>query len=606
MNVLNVENVSKVYGDKVLLDQVCLGINEGDKLGVIGVNGCGKSTFLKMIAGISGVDSGNIIKRNQSSIAYLAQTMEFSMDDTVMSYVTKDKVSSNPNWNIEAEAKTILNRLHIYDPEGRLATMSGGEQKRVALARTLLAPADILVLDEPTNHLDSGMVRWLEEYLIKYKGILIMVTHDRYFLDRVTNKIVEIDKGKLYTYEANYSGFLELKQARMEQEAASYRKVQSVLRTEIEWVRRGAQARSTKQKARLERFQEMQTMKAPEQDKQVEMDSVASRMGKKTLEIDHISKSYGNKKIISDFTYYTIRNERIGIIGENGCGKTTLLRIILGLEPADSGTVTIGETIKIGYFSQMVEDMNPEERVIDYVKNVAEYIRTSKGTATASQMCERFLFGPETQYNPIGKLSGGERRRLYLLKVLMGAPNVLILDEPTNDLDITTLAILEDYLDAIEGIVITVSHDRYFLDRVVNRIFAFEGNGIITQYEGGYTDYYEKALASGKLLDSMAAPVKGTDREKKPDSRSTWKNNREEKIKFTYKEQREYETIDADIAELEEKIAAIDVAMGEAVSDYNKLTELSTEKEELEQQLEEKMDRWVYLNDLAERIENAK
>lgn len=606
MNVLNVENVSKVYGDKVLLDQVCLGINEGDKLGVIGVNGCGKSTFLKMIAGISGVDSGNIIKRNQSSIAYLAQTMEFSMDDTVMSYVTKDKVSSNPNWNIEAEAKTILNRLHIYDPEGRLATMSGGEQKRVALARTLLAPADILVLDEPTNHLDSGMVRWLEEYLIKYKGILIMVTHDRYFLDRVTNKIVEIDKGKLYTYEANYSGFLELKQARMEQEAASYRKVQSVLRTEIEWVRRGAQARSTKQKARLERFQEMQTMKAPEQDKQVEMDSVASRMGKKTLEIDHISKSYGNKKIISDFTYYTIRNERIGIIGENGCGKTTLLRIILGLEPADSGTVTIGETIKIGYFSQMVEDMKPEERVIDYVKNVAEYIRTSKGTATASQMCERFLFGPETQYNPIGKLSGGERRRLYLLKVLMGAPNVLILDEPTNDLDITTLAILEDYLDAFEGIVITVSHDRYFLDRVVNRIFAFEGNGIITQYEGGYTDYYEKALASGKLLDSMAAPVKGTDREKKPDSRSTWKNNREEKIKFTYKEQREYETIDADIAELEEKIAAIDVAMGEAVSDYNKLTELSTEKEELEQQLEEKMDRWVYLNDLAERIENAK
>lgn len=606
MNVLNVENVSKVYGDKVLLDQVCLGINEGDKLGVIGVNGCGKSTFLKMIAGISAVDSGNIIKRNQSSIAYLAQTMEFSMDDTVLSYVTKDKVSSNPNWNIEAEAKTILNRLHIYDPEGRLATMSGGEQKRVALARTLLAPADILVLDEPTNHLDSGMVRWLEEYLIKYKGILIMVTHDRYFLDRVTNKIVEIDKGKLYTYEANYSGFLELKQARMEQEAASYRKVQSVLRTEIEWVRRGAQARSTKQKARLERFQEMQTMKAPEQDKQVEMDSVASRMGKKTLEIDHISKSYGNKKIISDFTYYTIRNERIGIIGENGCGKTTLLRIILGLEPADSGTVTIGETIKIGYFSQMVEDMNPEERVIDYVKNVAEYIRTSKGTTTASQMCERFLFGPETQYNPIGKLSGGERRRLYLLKVLMGAPNVLILDEPTNDLDITTLAILEDYLDAFEGIVITVSHDRYFLDRVVNRIFAFEGNGIITQYEGGYTDYYEKALASGKLVDSMAAPVKGTDREKKPDSRSTWKNNREEKIKFTYKEQREYGTIDADIAELEEKIAAIDVAMGEAVSDYNKLTELSTEKEELEQQLEEKMDRWVYLNDLAERIENAK
>ena len=609
MNILNIENVTKVYGDKVLLQEVSLGINEGDKIGVIGVNGCGKSTFLKMIAGISTPDSGNIIKNNQASVAYLAQNTEFEPGDTILQYVTRDKVSSNPNWNIEAEAKTILRKLAITDENAEIDPLSGGEKKRVALARTLLAPADILILDEPTNHLDSGMVRWLEEYLGRFKGVLIMVTHDRYFLDRVTNKIVEIDRGSLYSYDANFSGYLELKQARLDQQAASYRKVQSILRTEIEWVRRGAQARSTKQKARLERFEQMQNMKAPEQDKQVEMDSLASRLGKKTIELDHISKSYGDRTLISDFTYYTIRNERIGIVGPNGCGKTTLLKIILGLEQPDSGSVTIGETIQIGYFSQMVEDMNPEERVIDYVKNVAEYIKTSKGTTSASQMCERFLFGPETQYNPIGKLSGGEKRRLYLLKVLMAAPNVLILDEPTNDLDITTLAVLEEYLDYFEGIVITVSHDRYFLDRIVNRIFAFEGNGVITQYEGGYTDYLEKALAAGKINDSV--PVSGGSSGKetgkeKTDSRQTWKNNREKKLKFTYQEQREYDTIDADIAALEEKIANIDAAVLEAVSEYTKLSELTQTKEELEQQLEEKMDRWVYLNDLAEQIENAK
>ncbi|HCJ07693.1 MAG: ABC-F family ATP-binding cassette domain-containing protein [Lachnospiraceae bacterium] len=610
MNILNIENVTKVYGDKVLLQDVSLGINEGDKIGVIGVNGCGKSTFLKMIAGLSIPDSGNIIKNNQASIAYLAQNTEFDPQDTILRYVTKDKVSSNPNWNIEAEAKTILRKLGIYDENVAIAPLSGGEKKRVALARTLLAPADILILDEPTNHLDSGMVRWIEEYLGKFKGVLIMVTHDRYFLDRVTNKIVEIDRGSLYSYDANFSGYLELKQARLDQQAASYRKVQSILRTEIEWVRRGAQARSTKQKARLERFEQMQNMKAPEQDKQVEMDSLASRLGKKTIELEHISKAYDGRTLISDFTYYTIRNERIGIVGPNGCGKTTLLKIILGLEQPDNGSVTIGETIQIGYFSQMVEDMNPEERVIDYVKNVAEYIKTSKGTTSASQMCERFLFGPETQYNPIGKLSGGEKRRLYLLKVLMAAPNVLILDEPTNDLDITTLAVLEEYLDYFEGIVITVSHDRYFLDRVVNRIFAFEGNGVITQYEGGYTDYLEKAIATGKLNDSVSVSgeaVAGKEPAKdKTDSRQTWKNNREKKLKFTYQEQREYDTIDADIADLEEKIANIDAAVLDAASDYTKLSELTQKKEELEKQLEEKMDRWVYLNDLAEQIANAK
>lgn len=604
MNILNIENVTKVYGDKVLFDKVSLGINEGDKIGIIGVNGSGKSTFLKMIAGLEETDEGKIIKNNQADIAYLAQNTEFEDGDTILSYVCRDKVSSNPNWNIEAEAKSILKKLFIEDVDALIAPLSGGEKKRVALARTLLAPAKILILDEPTNHLDSRMVMWLEEYLQKYSGVLIMVTHDRYFLDRVTNKIVEIDRGSLYTYEANYSGFLELRQQRIDSEAASYRKVQSILRTEIEWVRRGAQARSTKQKARLERFQEMQSMKAPEQERQVEMDSLASRLGKKTIELENVSKSYDGRTLIQNFTYYTIRNERIGIVGENGCGKTTLLKMLVGEEVPDSGTITMGETIRIGYFSQMAEHMDPEMRVIDYVKNVAEYIRTSKGLTSASQMCERFLFTPEIQYNPIGKLSGGEKRRLYLLKVLMTAPNVLILDEPTNDLDIATLTILEDYLDFFEGIVIVVSHDRYFLDRVVDRIFAFEANGVITQYEGDYTTYMEKAIANGTFMKGKMTLSDSSKEEamKVVDSKATWKGNREKKLKFTYQEQKEYETIDEEIAKLEERIETLEQEMSTVASQYTKLQELSQEKEELEQQLEEKMNRWVYLNDLAEKI----
>lgn len=604
MNILNIENVTKVYGDKLLFDQVSLGMNDGDKLGIIGINGCGKSTLLKMIAGLVEPDSGEIIKNNQADLAYLAQNTEFEKGDTVLSYVCRGKVSSNPNWNLEAEAKAILKKLSVTDTEAAVETLSGGEKKRIALAKTLLSPAKILILDEPTNHLDSRMVMWLEEYLKKYKGVLVMVTHDRYFLDRVTNKIVEIDHGKLYTYDANYSGFLELRQQRIDSEAASYRKVQSIMRTELQWVRRGAQARSTKQKARLERFHEMQEMKAPEEDRQVEMDSLASRLGKKTIEIKNISKSYGGRTLIKDFTYYTIRNERIGIVGENGCGKTTLLKMITGQELPDCGEITIGETVKIGYFSQLVEEMNPEERVIDYVKNVAEYIKTSRGMTSASQMCERFLFTPELQYNPIGKLSGGERRRLYLLKVLMTAPNVLILDEPTNDLDIATLTILEDYLDYFEGIVIAVSHDRYFLDRIADRILAFEGNGVLTQYEGDYTTYLEKAGARGIGLtenpENLGNP--NLKEKKSSDSRSTWKNNREKKLKFTYQEQKEFETIDEEIASIEEKIADIETEMASVASQYSRLQELAEQKEELEKQLEVKMERWVYLNDLAEQI----
>lgn len=607
MNILNIENITKVYGDKILFDKVSLGINEGDKIGIIGVNGSGKSTFLKMIAGLEETDEGKIVKNNQADIAYLAQNTDFEDGDTILSYVCRGKKSSNPNWSIEAEAKTILKKLYIEDVEALIAPLSGGEKKRVALAKTLLSPAKILILDEPTNHLDNRMILWLEDYLQKYNGVLLMVTHDRYFLDRVTNKIVEIDRGSIYSYDANYSGFLELRQQRIDSEAASYRKVQSILRTEIEWVRRGAQARSTKQKARLERFQEMQSMKAPEQDKQVEMDSLASRLGKKTIEIENVSKSYDGRTLIQDFTYYTIRNERIGIVGENGCGKTTLLKLLVGEELPDSGTITMGETIRVGYFSQMAKHMNPDMRVIDYVKNVAEYIRTSKGLTSASQMCERFLFTPEIQYNPIGKLSGGEKRRLYLLKVLMTAPNVLILDEPTNDLDIATLTILEDYLDYFEGIVIVVSHDRYFLDRVVDRIFAFEPGGVIVQYEGDYTTYMEKALANGTFMTGAVTLSSSNDKSEKKalDSKATWKGNREKKLKFTYQEQREYETIDDDIVALEERIGNLEQEMATVATQYTKLAELTKEKEGLEQQLEEKMDRWVYLNDLAERIANG-
>jgi len=607
MNILNVESVTKVYGDKLLFNKVSLGINEGEKIGIIGVNGSGKSTFLKMIAGLEDTDEGRIVKNNQADIAYLAQNTKFSEGDTILSYVCRDKSSSNPNWDVEAEAKTILRKLYIDDVNALIAPLSGGEKKRVALARTLLSPAKILILDEPTNHLDNRMVLWLEEYLQKYNGVLLMVTHDRYFLDRVTNKIVEIDRGNLYTYDSNYSGFLELRQQRIDSENASYRKVQSILRTEIEWVRRGAQARSTKQKARLERFHEMQSMKAPEQDKQVEMDSLASRLGKKTIEIDNVTKSYGERTLIRDFTYYTVRNEHIGIVGENGCGKTTLLKLLIGEEVPDSGTITIGDTVRIGYFSQMEEHMDSQMRVIDYMKNVAEYIRTSKGLTSASQMCERFLFTPEIQYNPIGKLSGGERRRLSLLKVLMTAPNVLILDEPTNDLDIATLTILEDYLDCFEGIVIVVSHDRYFLDRVVDRVFAFESDGTITQYEGDYSTYLEKAIANGTFMTGTVtlSNVGKEVKTKLVDSKATWKGNREKKLKFTYQEQREYETIDEEISSLEQRIEELEQEMVSVASQYTKLQELTKEKDLLEQQLEDKMERWVYLNDLAEKIANG-
>ena len=600
MNILIVDKVSKTYGAKKLFDQVSLGVNEGDKIGLIGVNGTGKTTFLKIVAGLEESDEGEVVMNKDATVAYLPQNPEFLPGDTVLEYVIRDKKSSNENWSIEAEAKTILNKLNEYEYDKVIDNLSGGEKKRIALARTLVSPASILIMDEPTNHLDSGMVLWLEQYLAKYKGVLIMVTHDRYFLDRVTNKIVEIDKARLYSYDANYSGYLELREQRIDSELATNRKRESILRTELEWVRRGALARSTKQKARLERYETMKNTAAPKADKNVEIDSVASRLGKKTIEIENISKAYGNRCLIKDFTYYTIRNERIGIVGHNGCGKSTLLKMIMGKEQPDSGTITIGDTIKIGYFAQENEDMQGDEKVIDYIRNIAEYIETTKGQASASQMLERFLFSPDMQYTPISKLSGGEKRRLYLLKVLMAAPNVLILDEPTNDLDIATLTILEDYLDGFEGIVITVSHDRYFLDRIVDRIFAFEEGGVISQYEGGYSDFLDK---TGGVTESIVTKTVEEQPVNDKVSKGTWKK-REEKLKFTYQEKKEYETIDDDIATIESQLEQIDIDMEQAASEYVKLRELSDKKTELEKELEEKMDRWVYLNDLAEQIEN--
>lgn len=599
MNIINIEHISKVFGEKQVFDDISCGIHQGDKIGIIGINGTGKTTLLKIIAGLEEPDQGQVIFQKGLRVTYLPQSPKFPEHATVLSYVADG--ADGADWGRESEAKNALNRLGITDHHEEIDHLSGGQKKRVALARTLVNPADVLILDEPTNHIDNEMAVWLEEYLNQWKGAIIMVTHDRYFLDRVTNKILEIDHGKLYSYTANYSQFLELKAQREEMELASERKRQSVLRMELEWAKRGCRARTTKQRARLERLEALKNGKAPVRDAEVEMDSVETRMGKKTIELHHISKSYGQKKLIDDFEYIVLKNQRLGIIGPNGCGKSTLMKIITGKEEPDQGTVEIGDTVKIGYFAQEVTEMDENQRVIDYIKDVAEYVPTKDGRITASQMLERFLFTPAMQYTPIGKLSGGERRRLYLLKVLMDAPNVLILDEPTNDLDIPTLTILEDYLDSFLGIVITVSHDRYFLDNIADRIFAFEADGKLVQYEGGYTDYLEaKERKNGTVVRESEESAK-----KKAD-RKNWKKDAPEKLKFTYKEQKEYETIDDEIASLEQKIEELDEQMMQYATNSAKLSEITEQKEDAEAALEEKMERWVYLNDLAERIENQK
>ena len=607
MNILNAEKISKTYGEKVLFDKVVLGVNKGDKIGVIGVNGTGKSTFLKIIAGIEEPDAGEIVSGRGVTVSYLAQAPQFNPGDTIVGYVIKDKNNAS-----EAEAKTILTKLGITDFDAAINTLSGGQRKRIALARTLVSPAEVLILDEPTNHLDSDMVIWLEEYIKKFKGELIMVTHDRYFLDNVTNRIVELDGGKLYGYDTNYSGFLELKTQREEMERATEAKRANILRRELEWIRRGCQARSTKQQARIDRYEDMKEAsrqaRASFENKALEMNSVSTRLGKKTIELSDICKSFGEKKVIDDFTYIFLRDDRIGIIGKNGCGKSTLMKIIIGNLKPDSGSVEIGDTVRIGYFMQENEPLDEKMTVLEFVRSIGEYVTTATGKATASQMCEKFLFGPKSQWTPISKLSGGEKRRLYLLSVLMSAPNFLILDEPTNDLDIETLEILEDYLDGFAGIVIVVSHDRYFLDRTVDRIFSFEGGGRLKQYEGGFSDYYEKkqtenGITSDGATQSVKEAVSGDTTSAKP---KKYYKERENKLKFTYAEQKEYDTIDDDIASLESKIEELDGEIAGAATQYSRLNELMQEKADVEAQLEHKMDRWVYLNDLAEKIEAQK
>ena len=579
MNILNIEHVSKVFGEKTIFDDVSFGIQEGDKIGIIGINGTGKTTLLRMIAGVEEPDSGQIIKQNGIRLAYLSQHPSFPEGATVLSYAF-DGIAEN-DWALKSEVKSALNKLGITDHDMKMEHLSGGQKKKVALAKTLTSSFEILLLDEPTNHLDGEMISWLEDYLKRYKGVVIMVTHDRYFLDKVTNRILEISRGKLYGYEANYSKFLEMKAEREEMELASERKRQSVLRMELEWAKRGCRARTTKQKARLERLELLKSGKAPETDRLAEIDSVETRMGKKTIELHHISKSYGERKLIDDFDYIVLKNQNLGIVGPNGCGKSTLLKMIAGLVEPDEGTIEIGETIRIGYFAQELPEMNTSQRVIDFVKDIAEYIPTKEGRITASQMLERFLFTPDMQYAPIEKLSGGEKKRLYLLSVLQAAPNVLIFDEANNDIDIPTMTILEDYLNSFQGIVITVSHDRYFLDNVVDRIFEFDGNGHLQQYEGGYTDYIEAKQKREVPKEEVKT--------KKSTGKNDWKQNRPTKLKFSYMEQKE-------------KLEKLDADMMANATNSAKLSELTLEKEFAEKQLEEKMERWVYLNDLAERI----
>lgn len=610
MNIINVENITKSYTGRKLFAEASFYVQEHEKIGIIGINGTGKSTLLKIIAGQEEPDEGMVTKANHIVISYLSQNPDLDPDgsviDEVMKKVKTTELDEHLKWSLESDAKSLLMNLDITDFEQKTGELSGGQRKRVALVAAVLKPCDVLILDEPTNHLDYEMVEWLEDFLRKFRGAIIMVTHDRYFLDSVCNRIVEIDKGSAYSYDTNYSGFLERKAAREESERASERKRQSILRKEIEWMQRGARARSTKQKAHIQRYEALRDQKGPMTDGKVELSSVSSRMGRTTIELSNISKSYGNIICVDDFSYIFLKNDRIGFVGKNGCGKTTLMKMIAGFVEPDSGEIEIGQTIKIGYYGQEIS-IDPDIRVIDYIKEAAEYVRTNDGLVSASAMLERFLFPPEQQYSPVGKLSGGEKRRLHLLRVLMTAPNVLIMDEPTNDLDTQTLAILEDYLDNYEGIVITVSHDRYFLDRIARRIFAFEGNGRIVQYEGGYSDYMAKRPEPVKMGMSGSTNEKNDidesngEEKEQTSSKQTWKH--EKKVKFSYNEKREYETIETDIEKLENQIAELDEKIMKNASDFGKLNALTKEKDEVEAALLEKMDRWEYLEEIAQQIE---
>lgn len=628
MNILTVDEITKAYGERKIFDKASFFLQEGEKAGILGINGTGKSTLLRMIVGEDEPDEGQIIRAKGKVISFLPQNPVFDPDENMLSAVLHfenydSSLEKTDQLRIsESDAKAMLSKLGVTDFDKACGQLSGGERKRLALVKTLMAPADILILDEPTNHLDQEMADWLEDTLKRFRKTILMITHDRYFLDSICNRILEVDKGKIYSYDSNYEGFLKLKAEREEMAAASDRKRHSILRTELLWVQRGARARSTKQKARLQRFEQMSRVVDVQSDKSVEIGSVKSRLGKTTIELHDISKAYQEQVLLRDFSYSFLRNDRIGFMGHNGCGKTTLMKIIMGEVQPDSGFVEIGQTVRIGYFAQEIgeEEMKPQQRVIDYIKDVAEYVETNDGKITATRLLEKFLFEGEDQYGPIGKLSGGQRRRLYLCKVLMSAPNVLILDEPTNDLDVTTLTILEDYLDSFAGIVIVVSHDRYFLDRVVGRMFIFERNGILRQSEGGYTDYVNRKKLSEDVentynkanIDSKTNKVRADSNNNKDcvDARDLhnakekikWNTGREKKLKFSYQEQKDYETIEADMAKLEDEIAELEKQMLSYSHDFVKLREISEKKEKAEAQLEEKMERWMYLEDLAEQI----
>ncbi len=612
MILLNAEKISKGYSDRQLLDGCSLAVGQGDKIGLIGVNGTGKSTLLKVMAGVDFPDSGTVTRSGGVRVAYLPQNPEFAPETTVlqqvMTGVAIDKARAREAKVVqqadEYQCKSILTQLGLSDYDQPIGQLSGGQKRRVALACALAAESEVLILDEPTNHIDSEMVDWLESYLKRYQGAILMVTHDRYFLERVVNRIVELDRGKLYSYPANYSQYLELKAQREEMALATERKRQSLYRKELAWIQRGARARSTKAQFRVDRFEELKKPGyVPDQSK-LEVSALSSRLGKKIIEIEQISKSFDGKVLVKDFSYNLLKGDRVGIIGPNGYGKTTLVRMICGLLEPDQGRIVRGETVRIGYFSQESfagEDFDPTVKAIDYIRHISQEIQTPEGTLTAAQMMENFLFPADLQYTEIGRLSGGERRRLYLLRVLMEAPNVLVLDEPTNDLDIETLAVLEDYLEQFPGVVIAVSHDRYFLDKLMNHVFVLAGNGEVRHYTGGYADYRadvaeQQRLAAQERLDSQ--PLPNSSLKKTSGGRS-----HQEKLKFSFKEQREYEEIDGVIAGLEEKIAQTEALIAQNASDYAALQELTAEKEELETQLAAKMERWVYLNDLAERIE---
>lgn len=627
MNLISIENLSKSYNNKALINNISLGINEGDKIGLIGINGTGKTTLLKLIAGVKKGDSGSILLGSNVRIEYLSQNPEFEEDLTVLEQVFKgsnktiqllkdyeetlDNLNKNKEdislqkklislsarmdgegaWEIESEAKNILTKLGINFFDEKIKNLSGGEKKRIALASALISPCDLLILDEPTNHLDSSIIEWLEEYLKNRKGALLMITHDRYFLDNVVNKIIELDRGSLFSYKGNYSYFLERKDERLDLEAASESKRQSLLKKELAWIRRGAKARTTKQKARIDRFYEIKEDAPIDMQEKVEINTGSSRLGKKIIEIKDLNKAY-DKTLINNFSYIILRDDRIGIIGPNGCGKSTLLNIIGGNIKPDSGSVEIGETVKIGYYSQEAKELVPTQRAIEYIREGAEYITTSTGDKiTASQMMEKFLFTGDDQWTPIERLSGGEKRRLYLLRVLMESPNVLFLDEPTNDLDIETLSILEDYIENFNGPVITVSHDRYFLDKITNKIFSYIGNGVIKEYTGNYFQFREEDLIKEpkeKAKDKKEAPQK------------------EKQLKFTYREEKEYETIEDVIEEIDKKILKVEKEINSSSSDYEKLQKHLKEKQVLEEALEEKMERWSYLSDLAEKIQKLR